>query len=661
MAVPDIPAAKRAGLPVDLRRLATDGDGWLTPEERYALKTWGVCNQEQDNVFMVRVRNPGGALPTVHARGLARLARSFGTDWLHLTTRQNVELHWVPDRQVPALLDGIADIGMTTRSGCGHTMRNVMCSEDAGLSLDEPFDCLADARAVSDAVLARSAELNCELPSRINIAFGGSPRCRHDALLNDAGFVSVLRSGEPGYELWAGGSLGKAPFLSVKICDFVTRPDLLAAAEALIEVFVEHGDFEKPAKGRMKYVVQAMGEAAFRAAWDQAYAAARRRPHPDPAPVETLPEADRVAILGHVPPGGWSIGVRPQRTPGLALVTVDIPLGDTNGSELDLLSDLADRHADGALNLSRDQNVVLRNVPMAAITTIRDALRSRGLFLSGEARTAAVRACTGSAVCALGITTAPDAGKALLDSAGLARNSSLSVNVSGCPNSCAQHQAGDIGLAGSKVRIGGRSRDGYHIFLGADLGVGRVGEVVGRVAAEDVPAAVEAVVGTWESLRHAGEGLGPTVARIGHDAFARQLEAVMDERWATGPEPEIAAMSADPILDLTPDAAPFVQVAKVGDVAPGTVATVAVGDTTVALANVGGTFCAVADECPHAGASLGQGTLDGWTLACPRHGATFDVRSGEVLSGPAMEGPVSHPVQVVDGVISVRLVQIANL
>ncbi|MGI8758458.1 MAG: Rieske 2Fe-2S domain-containing protein [Acidimicrobiales bacterium] len=647
MATPNIPAAKRAGLPVDLERLSTEGDGWLSPEERYALKTWGVCNQEQDHVFMVRVRNPGGALPTVAARGLARLSRSFGPDWLHLTTRQNVELHWVEDRRVPALLDAVTEIGLTTRSGCGHTMRNVMCSEDAGLSLDEPFDCLADARAVSDAILARSAELNCALPSRINIAFGGSPRCRDDALLNDAGFVSTVAGSEAGYELWAGGSLGKSPFLAVKLADFVPRADTLAAAEALVEVYVEHGDFDKPAKGRMKFVVQRLGEAAFRAAWDQAFAAARDRPHPPPAPVEVLPEADRVAILGHVPAGGWSVGVRPQRTPGLALVTVDIPLGDTNASEFDLLCDLADRHADGALNLSRNQNVVLRNVPVAAVSTIRDALAPRGLFLAGEARTASVRACTGSAVCALGITTAPDAGKSLLASAGLGRNSALSVNVSGCPNSCAQHQAGDIGLAGSKVRIGGRSRDGYHVYLGADLGARRVGEVVGRVAAEDVPAAVEAVVGTWESLRHAGEGLGPTVARIGHDAFARHLEAVMDERWATGPEPE--AMTAAPAV------APFVDVAKVGDVEPGTVTTVDVDGTAVALANVGGALCAVDDTCPHAGASLGAGSLEGTRLSCPRHGAAFDVRSGAVLGGPADEGLRCHAVALVDNVVSVQI------
>ena len=208
MPLPNIPAAKRAGLPVDIDRMATDGDDWLSPEERYALKTWGICTQLQDHVFMVRIRVPGGVVPTAQARGAARLAAQFGEDWLHLTTRQNLELHWVHDRDVPALLGQLVGYGLSTRSACGHTVRNVMASEDAGVGLDEPFDCLPDARMISDALIGRSVELNVSLPSRLNVALGGSPRCRHDALVNDIGLVSMVEDGVAGYEMWAGGSLG---------------------------------------------------------------------------------------------------------------------------------------------------------------------------------------------------------------------------------------------------------------------------------------------------------------------------------------------------------------------------------------------------------------------------------------------------------------------
>lgn len=538
MAAPNIPAAKRAGLPVDLDRLAAEGDGWLTPDDRYALKTWGVCPQSQPHRFMVRVRVPGGVLPADQARALARLGHRFGEDWLHLTTRQNVELHWVADREVRELLDELGRVGLSTRSACGHTLRNVMCSEDAGVALDEPFDCFGDARQVSDAIVARSAELNCVLPSRINMAFGGSPRCREDALLNDVAFVSTVRDGVAGYEVWAGGSLGKSPSLSILLADFLPRADVLAASEALVDVFVAHGDLDKPSNGRLKFVVRALGEDGFRRAWAAALDEARRRPHPPVGEVEVLDDEGRAGVLRHLPVGGWSAGVRPQRTPGLASLTIEVPLGDTNRSELQLLADLADRHGDGFLVLGRDQDVVLRNVPVADVDAVRRALAPRGLAFLGEGPTAAIRACTGASVCAIGIAEAPDAGRLLLASPGLRRNSTLRVNVSGCPNSCAQHQAGDIGLAGTKVRLGGATRLGYHLFLGADLDQGRVGEVVGRVAADDVPAAVDAVVGLWEALRRPGETLSATVARAGLDAFAANLEAVMADRWATGPEPD---------------------------------------------------------------------------------------------------------------------------
>lgn len=538
MAAPNIPAAKRAGLPVDLDRLAVEGDGWLVPDDRYALKTWGICPQAQPHRFMVRVRVPGGVLPADQARALARLGHRYGEDWLHLTTRQSVELHWVADRQLRDLLDELGRVGLSTRSACGHTLRNVMCSEDAGVALDEPFDCFGDARRVSDAIVARSAELNCVLPSRINMAFGGSPRCREDALVNDVAFVSTVRDGRAGYEVWAGGSLGKSPSLSIRLTDFLPRTDVLAAAEALVDVFVAHGDLDRPSNGRLKFVVRELGEAGFRTCWATAFAEARTRPQPPVPDVEVLDDEGRAAVLRHLPVGGWSAGVRPQRTPGLASLTIEVPLGDTNRSELQLLADLADRHGDGFLVLGRDQDVVLRNVPVPEVDAIRRALAPRGLTFLGEGPTAAIRACTGSSVCAIGIAEAPDAGRLLLASPGLRRNSTLRVNVSGCPNSCAQHQAGDIGLAGTKVRLGGATRLGYHLFLGADLPAGRVGEVVGRVAADDVPIAVDAVVGLWEALRRPGETLSATVARAGLDAFAANLEAVMADRWATGPEPD---------------------------------------------------------------------------------------------------------------------------
>lgn len=256
----DIPGIKRAGLPVDLGRLTAEGDDWLSAEERYALKTHGVCAQAQAHVFMIRVRT-GGIVTSDHARGLARLARAYGGGWVHVTTRQQLELHHVEARDVPAVLEEIRLLGLSTRSACGHTMRGVMACPDAGVGLDEPFDCHPDARAVADSILERTPEIDARMPQRINIVFGGCPPCRDHAKTNDLGFVSTVRSdGELGYELWLGGSLGKSsPRYAFRAEAFITRTDVLPATHALFDVFIEHGNFDRPAKGRLKFLIGYLG------------------------------------------------------------------------------------------------------------------------------------------------------------------------------------------------------------------------------------------------------------------------------------------------------------------------------------------------------------------------------------------------------------------
>ncbi|HEX3542342.1 MAG TPA: nitrite/sulfite reductase [Acidimicrobiales bacterium] len=536
MTTADIPAAKRGGLGIDLERLAQQGDGWLTPEDRYALKTYGVCAQVQPGVFMIRVRIPGGRLTPVQARVVADLADRHGHGWVHVSTRQNLELHWVAAREVPTVLRQCEAVGLTNRSTCGHTLRNVMSCPDAGVGLDEPFDCYPDAKRVSDAIVARSAELNCRLPSRINMAFGGCSACQEHARLNDAGFVSTVRDGVPGYQLWGAGSLGTKPFLAILLVDFLPRQQAHAAAAALVDVFVAHGNLDDPKKGRMKFVVERIGEAAFRHAFTEAFHAHRDHDAGGVEEVAVLGDAERAEILRHVPDQGWGKGVRPERTPGRATVTVNVPLGDLTPDELRGLAALAEVRGDGLLHLTRNQNVAVRAVRLASLPVVRAELDRFGLGLAGADEATDVRACTGSAVCSLGITAAPDHGRALLSLPTLARNSNLRVHVSGCPNSCAQHHAADIGLSGAKVRVNGRTRLGYQLWLGADIAEGRLATMLGRVADTDVNQVVGAVVGVWEAVRHRGERFGQTVQRVGEDAFAAHIASVA-EGFNPGPDP----------------------------------------------------------------------------------------------------------------------------
>ncbi len=554
MAMPDIPAAKRAGLPVDLDRLVADGDDWLSPEERYALKTRGVCAQAQPGMFMIRVRT-GGRITTSQARGLAALAQRYGRGWLHLTTRQQVELHHVPARDVVTVIAAVSELGLTTRSTCGHTVRGVMWCPDAGVSLDEPFDCSHDARALAAALLARTPELDTRLPSRMNFHFGGCPACREHALVNDAGFVSTLDAdGRPGYQLCVGGSLGKSlPTLAIPALDFLPRSDVVAAGTALVDVYVACGDFDRPNKARLKFLVRDLGSSRFLDLFHQAYGDALARIQPSTPPVEVPAPVDLARIVAQAPEGGWSSGVRPQRTPGCALVTVAVPLGDLDVEDLRGVADLADRFGDGHLYPTRNQNLTLRDVTLQHVPQLRECLTAIGLLLDGADQAGDVRACTGGPVCALAITPAQQVAADLLSSPALARNSHLRVHLSGCPNACAQHQIADIGFSGGKVSIGGSQALGYQVWLGGDLQDSRVGSVVGRIAHQDVAAITEAIVGLWEALRHRGESFASTLDRLGVATFSAHIGRVFQGRWEAGPEPQplpIAVLEPDRTLPL---------------------------------------------------------------------------------------------------------------
>lgn len=523
---------------MDLDRLTAEGDAWLTPEERYALKMHGVCVQGQPGVFMIRIRT-NGMVDGDQARGLADIADQHARGWIHLTTRQQVQLHHVGAKDVTAVLGKLRRIGLTTRSACGHTMRGVMWCPEAGVGLEEPFDCAPDARAVARSIVERSPLIDTQMPQRLNLAFGGCTTCREHALINDMGFVSVIGpQGQLGYQVWVGGSLGKStPTLAIKAFDFVPRHEVLPAVHALFDVFIRESDLDQPAKARLKFLIRKMGAERFLELLHAEFESARRKQWPAPHPVSTPLSASMAAIFSQAPPGGWGSGVRPQRVPGWAMVTVNIPMGDVDSDDFRALADLASDFADDNLYLTRNQNVMYRHVPLDRVPILRKGLAAVGLGLEGADQSQDVRVCTGGPVCSLAITPAAKVGAGLLRHPALQRNSSLRIHISGCPNACAQHQIADIGFSGGKVTIAGSSMLGYQVWLGGDLRAGLVGQVVGRVAEEDVHPITGAIVGVWEALRERGEILTDTVNRFGLDAFQAQIATVFKGRWEAGPEP----------------------------------------------------------------------------------------------------------------------------
>jgi sulfite reductase beta subunit-like hemoprotein len=528
---PNIPRAKRAGLDLDLDAVCAAGPDALDADDHYRLKTYGVCPQRDDGRFMVRLRVAGGVLDRAQAEILADAARAYAGGWVHFTTRQNVELHSVRLEDVPTLYAQLSPAGLVGRSACGHTIRNVLACSEAATSSEEPFDVSVDAAWLSGELVARSRELNVVLPNRLNISLGGCTACGLEALTNDIGLVACVRDGEPGYQLWAGGSLGTAPRLSLMLRPFVRRADLWPAVWAIIEWFVKEGDVDQVAKGRLKFLVEARGESAFRAAFTKRFAAMRaEESFPQPPPIE-LPVADApVLVLGQAPTLGWRDGIRPERRAGYASVTVRVPLGDLLADDLVALAHVAPT---GRLVLTREQNVLVPSVPIADVSAVVGALAELGLGPDGARGAADVRACPGLSFCSLAITGSQPVAiaieRALNGRPDLPRD--LSIAVSGCPNSCTKQQVADLGLSGTKVKVDGRVGLGYQLWLGADLpGGGMLGEPVLRLLEKEVPAAVLAATEVWVALRRPGEATGVTYRRIGLDVVAAAIELRLRER-----------------------------------------------------------------------------------------------------------------------------------
>ncbi|WP_433801940.1 winged helix-turn-helix domain-containing protein [Actinomycetospora sp. CA-084318] len=522
----DVVASKRAGLPLDLHAVTA---GRLGALERYSLKTLGACSERDDGRFLLRARTRG-RVPGDAARALAALLRERDLEAVHLTTRQQLELHAVPAARVVDTLDALHAAGLDTAATCGHTVRGVTSCPDAGVSAEEPFDCTPDAERLTDSLLRLGPELNTRLPQRFTVSLGGCPGCRAQAKVSDVGLVSVLDdAGRPGYELWVGGGLGRSrPTLATRLTGFVARTDLLPAVHAVLAVFLAHGAFESPNRARLKFLVARLGTDRFRALVAEAEADLRDRPWPLPAPLGEV-RAPGVPD-GPAPRHGWGDDVRPQRTPGLATVTVTVPFGTLTADALELLASCTS----DALQLTKEQNVVLRDVPVAEVGALAARVAAVGLAVHTDRPARDVRACVGAPSCALGITPTRDLARALWHLPALRRNSGVAVSVSGCPASCARHQAADLGLAGNLVALRGRRVPGYRVHLGGDLGRDRLGTVLGRVAAGQVTVLVDQVVRTWEELRVGHESLADSVTRAGLEPFVSGLRGLPGLAWEPG-------------------------------------------------------------------------------------------------------------------------------
>ena len=519
--------------PLDVRqavidRYAREGPEAIAavPGEQERLKWVGLYPQRQGgDAFMVRIKVPGGRLTAEQARTIGELASAhargpepnpvFGDGFLDLTTRQDVQLHWIRIGDVPEIWRRLEAVGITTTQACGDSARNVLCCPVSGLDADEVLDAYPVARAISDFFTGNREYAN--LPRKFKMSVTG---CREDcakAEINDVGlWPARVGDGEAGFNLLVGGGLSDGPRMASDLDVFVRPEQAVELTRAIAQLFGELGDRENRWTCRMRYLVQELGPEGFR---EQL---ARRAAFPLAPAGEALTRRYR----------GDHVGVHPQRQPGLHYVGLSVTVGRMPGGDLVEAARLAAAYGSGELRLATDQNLILTGVPGERL----DGLLAEPLLAAHSPAPGpferGVVACTGSEFCRFAIVEtkarAAQLARWLDRNVDLGSEEIVRLHVSGCSASCAQPQIADIGFRGEVAHRGEQIVEAVDIGLGGSLGADAafIDWVEGGKPADEAPAALRALLERYRAERRDGERFHQWCRRLPNG----QLRATLQER-----------------------------------------------------------------------------------------------------------------------------------
>ncbi len=442
----------------------------------------GVYGQRQEGVNMIRVKVPGGSISPVQLEAIAEVLDNYSqTEEVHITTRQDIQIHSVPLQDSPASLRILEGAGLTTREACGNTIRNITACPMAGVCPKEHVDVTTHLEGAVLHFLRNP--LNQQMPRKMKISFSGCEADCAQAMIHDVGIVAVEKDGKFGFKVVAGGGLGHKPHEAVVVESFVEEKDLLIVMEALVSLHNRYSDRTKRAKSRIKFLVDRFGAEGFVGKYREEF------------------ELTRSALAEHpYPQGKWSRGapgkpcgqgaprgIFEQKQKGLHTFPISLTTGNLESEKLRGIASLAKNLGLSDLRTTQDQNLMILNVPEDSLVELKTGLQAIGLSIPQAGDN--VTACPGTSTCRLGITSSMTLAK-WIDGG----SADLRIRVSGCHNGCAQPETGDIGIYGEGRRIHGKLVPHYQLYLGGN-GTGngglalkgpsipsaRIGEAIDRI------------------------------------------------------------------------------------------------------------------------------------------------------------------------------------
>ncbi|HTG46001.1 MAG TPA: NirA family protein [Verrucomicrobiae bacterium] len=450
--------------------------------------------------FMARLRIPGGQLKSFQLRELAAIARELTTGYVQITTRANFQMRMIESRHCPEVLRRIQAVGLHTRGAGADNIRNITANPAAGIDPHELIDVMPFCHDLAQLIINDRSFYN--LPRKFNVAFDGGGLISTVEDTNDIGAKAVKVAGEVFFRIALGGATGHKTF--ARDLGVLVKPaDLIKVIAALVRVFIANGNRTDRKKARLKHLLESWSLEKYLEETEKILGAKLDRSVIDPAtvlyPGQTVPHPH--------------LGAHSQKQPGLNYLGVAMPVGQITPKQMLRVAEIADLYGSGEIRLTVWQNFIIPNVADAYVETAKKALRKIGFDTQQSMLRGGVIACTGNSYCKFAQTNTKQHALELAEylEKKLTLDSPLNIHLTGCPNSCAQHYIGDIGLLGTKVRGG----DGYHVFIGGGFGgnraVGR--QIFSGISVEDLKPTLEKMLRGYLRRRTNGETFQAFTAR----------------------------------------------------------------------------------------------------------------------------------------------------
>ena len=428
----------------------------------------GVYEQRAAGKFMVRIRIGAGLVLPAQLERIAQLSKAHGNGIIHITTRQDIQIHEVEIGKTPDVLAGLLEAGLSSRGGGGNTVRNVTACPRAGICPDEEFDVTPHSIATAEYLLQDRSSFN--LPRKYKIVFSGCSTDCAFASVADLGFFAHDKNGVKGFAVYAGGGLGSNPGVAVKIEDFIEASEIFKVAEAVKRLFDKHGDRANKHKARLRYVLARVGASEFTKLYKQERDTLNAEGLPCKAPEIREIASDYPAPKGSVTVRLW------------------LKNGDIGADDLATVGQIAAKYGQGLVRTTQLQDLHITGVAQEDVDEVNDELKKLSINVFGDGGPKIV-ACTGAATCKLGLCLSRGLSDAISKKLGQAKDAETVIRISGCPNSCANHFIAKIGFQGKAKRVNGRLMPFYNVLADARTveGNARLAETIGTVPARRIP------------------------------------------------------------------------------------------------------------------------------------------------------------------------------